>query len=130
MPKPRYASIGALATTVVIIPLAYLIIRRQTRFLSGALAILSKRSVLPKLRKLTPRVQSLRSCLRVLQTSQRSFLSIFLLDMCFHVAGVAEVFITLSFISPVAPTLTQAFIPESRIESSTWRLSLFLCAPV
>lgn len=31
----------------------------------------------------------------------------------FHVAGVAEVFITLSFISPVAPTVTQAFILES-----------------
>jgi hypothetical protein len=33
--------------------------------------------------------------------------------MCFHLAGIVEVFITLSFISPVAPTLTQAFILES-----------------
>jgi hypothetical protein len=33
--------------------------------------------------------------------------------MCFHLAGVLEVFITLSFISPIAPTLTQAFILES-----------------
>jgi hypothetical protein len=46
-------------------------------------------------------------------TSQRSFLSIFLLDLCFHVAGVLEIFVTLSFISPIAPTLTQAFILES-----------------
>ena len=37
----------------------------------------------------------------------------FALDCCFHLAGVLEVFITLSFISPVAPTLTQAFILES-----------------
>jgi hypothetical protein len=64
--------------------------------------------------KLRPRAHSLED--RVYgfyATSQSSFLSIFLLDMCFHIAGVVEVFITLSFISPVAPTLTQAFILES-----------------
>ncbi|HSL54130.1 MAG TPA: lysylphosphatidylglycerol synthase domain-containing protein [Pyrinomonadaceae bacterium] len=116
LPKSlRYASIGALVTTVVIIPLAYLVIRRQARFLSAALRFLSKRGVMPKLvTKVTPRAQSLED--RVYgfyATSQRSFLSIFLLDCCFHLAGVLEVFITLSFISPVAPTLTQAFILES-----------------
>ena len=31
----------------------------------------------------------------------------------FHLAGVVEVFITLSFISPIPPTITQAFILES-----------------
>ncbi len=116
LPKSlRYASIGALMTTVIIIPLAYLVIRRQARFLSAALRFLSKRGVMPKLvTKVTPRAQSLED--RVYgfyATSQRSFLSIFLLDCCFHLAGVLEVFITLSFISPVAPTLTQAFILES-----------------
>ena len=116
LPKSlRYASIGALVTTVVIIPLAYLVIRRQARFLSAALRFLSKRGVMPKLvAKVTPRAQSLED--RVYgfyATSQRSFLLIFLLDCCFHLAGVLEVFITLSFISPVAPTLTQAFILES-----------------
>lgn len=116
LPKPlRYASIGALVTTVVIIPLAYLVIRRQARFLSAALRFLSKRGVMPKLvTKVTPRAQSLED--RVYgfyATSQRSFLAIFLLDCCFHLAGVLEVFITLSFISPIAPTLTQAFILES-----------------
>ena len=116
LPKPlRYASIGALVTAVVIIPLAYLVIRRQARFLSGALRFLNKRGVMPRLvEKLTPRARSLED--RVYgfyATSQRSFLSIFLLDSCFHVAGVVEVFITLSFISPIAPTLTQAFILES-----------------
>jgi hypothetical protein len=47
------------------------------------------------------------------ERNQRRFLSIFLLDCCFHAAGVLEVYTTLSFISPVAPTLTQAFILES-----------------
>jgi len=116
LPKAlRYASIGALVTTLVIIPIAYLMIRRQVRFLSGILGFLENRRVMPKLiGKLRPRAESLED--RVYgfyATSQRSFLSIFLLDMAFHVAGVAEVFITLSFISPVAPTLTQAFILES-----------------
>jgi len=111
----RYASIGALVTTLVIIPLVYLVIRWQTRFLSGALGFLSRRGLLPRLiGKLGPRAQSLED--RVYgfyATSQRSFLSIFILDLCFHLAGVLEIFITLTFISPVAPTLTQAFILES-----------------
>jgi hypothetical protein len=33
--------------------------------------------------------------------------------MCFHLAGVAEIYTVLSFISPIAPTLQQAFILES-----------------
>ena len=116
LPKPlRYASIGALTATVVIVPLIYLLIRRQTRFLSAALGFFSRRGVTPRLvGRLRPRAQSLED--RVYgfyATSQRSFLVIFLLDMCFHLAGVLEVFITLSFISPVAPTLKQAFILES-----------------
>ena len=64
--------------------------------------------------KLTPRVQTLEE--RVYgfyQSNRQSFLSIFALDMCFHLAGVAEIYTTLSFISPVAPTLRQAFILES-----------------
>jgi hypothetical protein len=116
LPKSlRYASIGALLTTVVIVFLAYLLVRRQARFLSGALEFLSKRGLITMLvGKLRPRAQSLED--RVYgfyATSRGSFLSIFLLDMCFHLAGVVEVFITLSFISPVTPTLTQAFILES-----------------
>ena len=116
LPKPlRYASIGALTTTVIIIPVAYLIIRSQARFLSGALGFLERHGVARKLMgKLKPRAQSLEE--RVYgfyDTNQRSFLSIFALELCFHVAGVVEVFVTLSFISPVAPTVTQAFILES-----------------
>jgi hypothetical protein len=111
----RYASIGALVTTLLILPLAYLIIRRQARFLSGALGYLGDRGVARKfIEKLTPRAQSLEERIyNFYATSRRSFISIFALDMCFHLAGVLEIFITLSFISPIAPTLTQAFILES-----------------
>lgn len=111
----RYASIGALVTTLLILPLVYGIIRGQIRFLSGVLGYLGDRGVARKfINKLKPRAQSLEE--RVYgfySTSQRSFISIFALDMCFHLAGVLEIFITLSFISPIAPTLTQAFILES-----------------
>jgi hypothetical protein len=50
---------------------------------------------------------------RFYQHNQGSFLTIFALDMCFHLAGVLEIYTTLWFISPVAPTLRQAFILES-----------------
>lgn len=116
LPKAlRYASIGALVTTLIIIPLVYVVIRRQARFLSGALGFLENRRVTPKLvGRLRPKAQALENRVYGFYvTSQRSFLAIFLLDLCFHLAGVLEVFITLSFISPVAPTLTQAFILES-----------------
>jgi glycosyltransferase 2 family protein len=116
LPKPlRYASIGALTATVIVIPLVYLIIRSQARFLSGAVGFLQHRGVARKwMEKIKPRAQSLEERVYGFYTkSERSFISIFALDCCFHVTGVLEVFITLSFISPVAPTLTQAFILES-----------------
>ncbi|HXR99937.1 MAG TPA: lysylphosphatidylglycerol synthase domain-containing protein [Pyrinomonadaceae bacterium] len=126
LPKPlRYASIGALITTLLILPLIYRILRRQTRFLSGVTGYLGDRGVARKLMgKLKPRAQSLEERIYgFYTTSRRSFILIFVLDMCFHLAGVLEVFITLSFISPIAPTLMQAFILESvnRIISVTFK---------
>ncbi|HEV8169142.1 MAG TPA: lysylphosphatidylglycerol synthase transmembrane domain-containing protein [Pyrinomonadaceae bacterium] len=111
----RYASIAALVVTMLIIPLAYLIMRSQTRFLSGVVGYLGDRGVARSfMGKLKPRAESLEERIYgFYANTQRSFLSIFALDMCFHIAGIVEVFITLSFISPVAPTLTQAFILES-----------------
>lgn len=116
LPKPlRYASIGAMVVTVVVVLLGYLLIRREVRFLSGALRFAGRRGITPKLMaKLAPRAQVLEE--RVYgfyQRNQGRFLSIFGLDLCFHLAGVLEVYTTLSFISPVAPSLRQAFILES-----------------
>ena len=116
LPRPlRIASLVALSVTVVIVPLAYLILRSEKKFLSGALGYLGDRGVARRLvSKVYPRAQALEDRVYGFYSkSQRSFISIFALDSCFHVAGVLEVFITLSFISPVPPTLTQAFILES-----------------
>lgn len=116
LPKAlRYASIGALCTTLVVVPLIYLLIRRQARFLSGALGFLSGWGIAPVvIARLRPRAQLLEE--RVYgfyQRNRQRFLSIFALDLCFHLAGVLEVYTTLAFISPVAPSLRQAFILES-----------------
>jgi hypothetical protein len=116
LPKAlRYASIGALLVTLIVILLVYLMIRSQARFISGTLGFLQHRGIARKLmERLKPRARSLEERVYGFYTnSERSFISIFALDCCFHLAGVLEVFITLSFISPVAPTLTQAFILES-----------------
>ena len=107
LPKPlRYASIGALTATVVIVPLVYMIIRRQSRFLSRAIGFIGDRGIVPGLMtKVRPRVESLEERIYGFYAkSERSFLSIFALDMCFHV---------LWFISPTPPTIIQAFILES-----------------
>jgi hypothetical protein len=111
----RYASIAALVVTLLIIPLVYLIVRRQAKFLSGVVGYFGDRGVARSfMSRLKPRAQSLEERVYGFYANTRqSFLSIFALDMCFHLAGVVEVFITLSFISPVAPTLKQAFILES-----------------
>ena len=116
LPKAlRYASIGALVTTLIIIPVGYLLLRSQKKFLSGALEFFGRRGVASKLvAKIAPKVGNLEERVyRFYQHNQGSFLTIFALDMCFHLAGVLEIYTTLWFISPVAPTLRQAFILES-----------------
>ena len=99
----------------MIVPLGYLIIRSEKKFLSGLLGYLGDRGVA---RSLVSRVQPRALALEervygFYAKSQRSFISIFALDSCFHLAGVLEVYVTLSFISPEPPTITQAFILES-----------------
>ncbi|HEX3186410.1 MAG TPA: lysylphosphatidylglycerol synthase domain-containing protein [Pyrinomonadaceae bacterium] len=116
LPKAlRYASIGTVCVTLVIVPLLYLLVRTQARFLSGFFRFLARRGIATKLMtRMGPRASVLED--RVYgfyERNQGRFLSIFLLDCCFHAAGVLEVYVTLSFISPVGPTLTQAFILES-----------------
>lgn len=109
LPKPlRYASIAALIVTLLMLPLIYLIVRRQTRFLSRLVGYFNV------LGKLKPRALSLEDRIYgFYANTQRSFISIFALEMCFHLAGVLEIFVTLWFISPTPPTLIQAFILES-----------------
>jgi hypothetical protein len=116
LPKPlRYASLGALATTLVVMPLGYFLIRRQWRFLSGTLRLLGNRGIACNwITKMTPRADTLEQRIYgFYERNQASFLSIFVLELVFHLAGVIEIYATLTYISPIAPTLLTAFILES-----------------
>ncbi len=116
LPKPlRYASIGALIATVVIVPLGYLVIRRQLKFLSGPMGLFQRRGIARGwMGKTIPRAQTLEDRIYGFYSRNRSrLLLIFLLEMCFHFTGVLEIYTTLWFISAIAPTLLTAFILES-----------------
>ena len=117
LPKPlRYASIGALIAVIVIVPLGFLVIRKQWKFISSALALAGNRGLGRKrIGEIVPRVRTLED--RIYGFYQRHhsrFLLILIVEMCFHAAGVAEGYLTLSFVSnTIAPTLLTAFILES-----------------
>ncbi len=116
LPKPlRVASIVALCAILAIIPLALFVIRKQWKFLSGALEYLYGRGIGRKvLETRRERVRSVEERIYGFYARNRSrFLPILLLETCFHLAGVAEVYVTLYFISDTAPTLLTAFVLES-----------------
>jgi hypothetical protein len=118
LPKPlRYASIGALAVTLVIAPLGYFVIRSRWKILSGAMSFLGRRGIARAwmIEKGTPRAQTLEDRIYgFYDRHSNRLISIFLLEVCFHLAGIAEIYVSLSFISDlIAPTLLTAFILES-----------------
>ena len=115
-PALRYASFGTLAVTLVIVPLGFFIIRRQSKFLSGPMSFLQRRNLARSwMEKTLPRARTLED--RIYGFYQRNgyrLVLILALEMCFHLAGVLEIYTTLWFISDtLAPTLLTAFILES-----------------
>ncbi|HZE68704.1 MAG TPA: lysylphosphatidylglycerol synthase domain-containing protein [Pyrinomonadaceae bacterium] len=127
LPKPlRYASIGALIATSVVACLGYIVIHKRWKFLSGALSFLDTRGLKRNwVEKAIPRAQTLEDRVYGFYARNRGrLLPIFALEVCFHLAGVAEIYTTLLFISDVAPpTLLTAFILESvnRIINMTFK---------
>jgi hypothetical protein len=115
-PALRYASIGTLAATILIVPLGYLVIRKQWKFLSGPISFSHGRGIAREfMEKAMPRAQTLEDRIYGFYDRNRNrLLTIFALEVCFHLAGVVEVYTTLSFISEIVrPTLLTAFILES-----------------
>jgi hypothetical protein len=116
LPKAlRYVSVGALIAVLLVVPVGALVIRRQWRFLSSALAFAAHRGIArAALTNALPRARDLED--RLYGFYERNHARFFLLlavEMGFHAAGVAEGYLTLFFISAVAPTLLTAFILES-----------------
>jgi hypothetical protein len=111
----RYAAIGTLIASLVITPLAYLVIRKRWKFLSGSFILLGNRVKRNWVESSILRAQTLEERIYGFYDRNRAhFLSILALEFCFHLAGVLEGYVTLSFISDtIAPTLFTAFILES-----------------
>ena len=117
LPRPlRYASVIAMVVTLVIAPVGYFVLRRQWKFLSRPMSILSGWGIARAwlMEKGIPRAQTLEDRIYGFYARHSNrLISIFLLEVCFHCAGIAEIYVTLYFISSVPPTLLTAFILES-----------------
>ena len=116
LPKPlRYASYVALFVVLILIPLGILVIRKQARFLSGAIGFLSARGVgRNTLARLKPKAETIEERIYgFYERNGRSVVPLLSLELVFHLAGVCEIYTTLWFISPTTPSLRQAFILES-----------------
>jgi lysylphosphatidylglycerol synthase-like protein len=108
----RVASIVTLVIIAIVVAAGFFLVRRQIRFVSGATGFLQRRGLnqkwIEKGRSLEDRVYGF------YQRNGSRFLPILFLEGCFHLAGVMEIYVTLSFISPQQPpTLFTAFILES-----------------
>jgi hypothetical protein len=108
----RIISIVTLAVIALVVVVGGILIAKRLRFVSGAAGFLNRRGLNPKW---IEKSQSLED--RVYGFYQRNsarFLPILLLEACFHLAGVTEIYVTLSFISPdQPPSFLTAFILES-----------------
>jgi hypothetical protein len=108
----RLASLITLVSISVTIVMGTILIRKQLPFISGAMGFLQRRGLNEKWvgrgRAVEERVYGF------YQRNSARFLPIILLECCFHLAGVLEIYTTLYFISPQQPpTLFTAFILES-----------------
>ena len=108
----RLGSFIVLAVILIVITLGTLLIRKQVRFISGAAGFLHRRGVnekwVEKGRTMEDRIYGF------YRRHQARFIPILLLEACFHLTGVLEIYVTLSFISTdQAPTFLTAFILES-----------------
>jgi hypothetical protein len=117
--KLRFASYATLAVVLVFILIGYLMVRRRWRFLSGALAALHARGIARRfVEARRERFGSVEDRIYGFYEHNRArFLPILLLEGCFHLAGVAEVYATLSFILDAPPSFGElalaAFVLES-----------------
>ena len=108
----RLASLITVAVIAIIIAFGMALVRKQTKFISGATTFLHRHGLNQKWIEKSRAVED-----RVYGFYRRNgsrFLPILLLEACFHLAGVIEIYVTLYFISPQQPpTLFTAFILES-----------------
>ncbi|HYH85119.1 MAG TPA: lysylphosphatidylglycerol synthase domain-containing protein, partial [Pyrinomonadaceae bacterium] len=111
----RFASYGIIAGASVFVGTAAYALARQWRFLSGGLERAARRGLgrrtverrREKLRAFEDRVYGFYG------RNRSRLVPIMLCEATFHMLGVAEAYITIWLISPIAPTLLSAFLFES-----------------
>jgi hypothetical protein len=111
----RTASIAVLCGIGVVIIASYVIVRRQWKFLSGTMEFFYARGIGRKLlHERRTQVRGLEERVYGFYARNRSrFLPILFLESMFHLAGVAEIYVTLYFIADTHLTLLAAFVLES-----------------
>jgi hypothetical protein len=111
----RLSSYAIIAGALVVLILVAYALRRQWRFLSAALDRAAARGLGRRaLVRRREKVAAFEDRLYGFYERRRSrFLPIFLCEMAFHLLGVAEGYLTIALISPLAPTLLSAFLFES-----------------
>jgi lysylphosphatidylglycerol synthase-like protein len=109
-----YAGQVTLVISVLVIAFVAFLLRKQWRFASGTIKLLSKKGTRGWFVRMLPRAMTFEDRLYGFYArGRKNFLAILVLEAVFHLAGVAEIFTTLTFISVVPPTLLSAFILES-----------------
>lgn len=108
----RIISIVTLVVIVFVIALGASLIFKRLRFISGTAGFLHRRGLDAKWIEKTQSIEE--RIYGFYRRNQSRFLPIILLEACFHLAGVTEIYVVLSFISPnQPPTFLTAFILES-----------------
>jgi predicted membrane channel-forming protein YqfA (hemolysin III family) len=115
-PGLRLMSLISLGVVCVIILIGFVIFKLRWRFLSAGFERLrknrfGKRFLKEKQRESTSAVED--TVYNFYSRHRARCALIMLLEACFHLAGVLEVFVTLYFISDVPPTFLAAYVLES-----------------
>lgn len=111
----RFASYGIIAGAAGFVGLAAYALARQLRFLSGGLESAGRRGFGQRaLERRREKARAFEDRIYGFYGRNRSrIVPIMLCEAAFHVLGVAEAYVTISLISPIAPTLLSAFLFES-----------------
>ena len=108
----RLGSFIVLGVILISITLGTYLIRKQARFISGTAGFLHRRGLNEKW---VAKGRTMEDLIYGFYRRHRArFIPILLLEVCFHLAGVCEIYVALIFISPQhPPTFLTAFILES-----------------
>ncbi|HKR01583.1 MAG TPA: lysylphosphatidylglycerol synthase transmembrane domain-containing protein [Pyrinomonadaceae bacterium] len=115
-PGLRLMSLISLGVVCAIILIGFVIYRMRWKFISAAFERLrrnrfGRRFLKEKQKESTSAVED--TLYNFYSRNKTRCALIMLLEVCFHLAGVLEVFVTLSFISDVQPTFMAAYVLES-----------------